>query len=88
MDGCRTPLLQRGIDAAAHHADCIEHDPGDSGSNCVTGGELRNDTTEFPPLDGTLPNCHARYPRYAKLIHSCGRLLVWVFGSPSPTIAA
>ena len=37
------------------HADCIEHDPGDSGSDCVTGGELRNDTTEFPPLDGTLP---------------------------------
>ena len=48
----RTPLLQRGI-AAAHHADCIETTQEILAG--VTGGELRNDTTEFPPLDGTLP---------------------------------
>ena len=55
VDGGRAPLLQRRVDAATHHADPVEHDPGDSGSDCVTGGELRNDTTEFPPLDGALP---------------------------------
>ena len=32
----------------------VESPIGDSGRECVTGGELRNDTTEFLPRDGTL----------------------------------
>ena len=54
MDGCRAPLLQRGVDAVAHDADLVEHGPGDLSGDCVADRELRNDATEFPPLDGTL----------------------------------
>src|SRR4051812_25182376 len=60
MDGGRAALLQCGLDETTHDADALDDGAGDSRGDCVDDHELRNDATEFPPLDGTLPPAGSR----------------------------